>query len=311
MISPSAYYACRDAGVPVVQTLHNFRMFCANGLLLRNGRICEDCIGEKVPWRGVAYGCYRDSRLYSVPVVAAEVIHRAMRTWTESVDAFIALTEFGKQKFIQCGLPEGRIFVKPNFLGDPPSPSYGAGEYAIFLGRLSAEKGLDLLLEALTIHHRTASSPVKIKVVGDGPLRPQLEMRARDHSLYNIDFLGRRNFSDCLDLLSGASFMVMPSVCYENFPMVIREAYACGKPVIAPRLGAMAEIVHDRSTGLLFNAGESADLEAKLQWMTENESARREMGRRARTEFENNYTADHNFDLLLDIYRKVVVSKRT
>jgi glycosyltransferase involved in cell wall biosynthesis len=152
---------------------------------------------------------------------------------------------------------------------------------------------------------------VKIKVVGDGPLRQQLEMRARDLSLYNIDFLGRRDFIDCLDLLSGASFVVVPSVCYENFPMVIREAYACGKPVIAPRLGAMAEIVHDRSTGLLFNAGESADLAAKLQWMTENESARREMGRRARTEFENNYTADHNFDLLLDIYRKVVVSKRT
>jgi len=305
LISPSAYYACVDAGVPVVQTLHNFRMFCANGLLLRNGRVCEDCIG-KLPWRGAANGCFRSSRLYSVPVVVSEMFHRARKTWTEAVDAYISLTEFGRQKFIQCGLPGGRIFVKPNFLGEPTSPKYATGDYAIYLGRLSQEKGLDVLLDAAAHYRDTSSMSCNIKIVGDGSLREYLEKKVRAKHLNNIEFLGRKDFGQCMGLLSAASFLIMPSVCYENFPMAIREAFACGKPVITSRLGAMAEIVEDNKTGLLFNPGDSADLAEKMRWMMENEDACIEMGRNARTEFENKYTADQNFDILMNIYRMTI-----
>ena len=310
LISPSAYYACKAAGIAVVQTLHNFRMFCANGLLLRDGRVCEECVG-KFPWRGIYHGCYRDSRLYSAPVVAADIFHRAKKTWAETIDAFVTLTDFGREKFIQCGLPAEKIFVKPNFLLNPPMPRYDAGDYAIYVGRLSAEKGLDTLLDALMLLNHTASSPLQVKIVGDGPLRKHLEQRVRDSSLPGIEFLGRRDYGQGLALLSRASYLIMPSVCYENFPMAICEAYACGKPVVASRLGAVAEIVHDKSTGLLFDARDSTDLSAKLRWMKENEDACSEMGRCGRAEFEKSYGADRNFDMLMDIYRKAASSKGT
>jgi glycosyltransferase involved in cell wall biosynthesis len=305
LISPSAYAACREAGVPVVQTLHNFRMFCANGLLMRDGRVCEDCIG-RTPWRGIAYGCYRGSRLYSVPVVASEIIHRARRTWAEAVDAYVALTEFGKRKFVECGLPAEKLFVKPNFLADPPAPNYTTADYAIYMGRLSEEKGLDVLVDALASDNGASSLPLKVKIVGEGPMRAHLEGKTKDKSLSNIEFLGRKDFSECLDLLSHARFMIMPSVCYENFPMAIREAFACGKPVVASRLGAMAEIVEENRTGLLFAAGDSADLAAKMQRLTGDSDACIKMGKNARSEFESKYTADRNFEMLMDIYRHAI-----
>ncbi|MEW6587445.1 MAG: glycosyltransferase, partial [Nitrospirota bacterium] len=145
LISPSAYYACKEAGVPVVQTLHNFRFVCINGLLLRNGKVCEECVGRS-PWKGVKYGCYRDSQIYSFPIALADAIHGSFGTWERKIDAFIALTEFGKKKYVECGLPERKMFVKPNFLPDPPSPNYAHNGYAIFLGRISAEKGLSVLI---------------------------------------------------------------------------------------------------------------------------------------------------------------------
>ena len=309
-ISPSAYYACKDSGVPVVQTLHNFRMFCANGLLLRDDRVCGDCIG-KFPWRGAAHACFRNSRLYSLPVVASEIIHGMRKTWTNAIDSYIALTEFGKNKFIQCGLPSGRIFVKPNFLADPPSPDYRMGAYALYLGRLSEEKGLDVLMNAVILYNRMTSAPLKIMIIGDGPLKGRLENMAKTGNLFNVEFQGRRDFNQCLDLLAGSCFMIMPSICYENFPMAVREAFACGKPVIASRLGALAEIVQEQSTGLLFKAGDSADLAEKMRWMMENEDACIKMGKNARTEFENKYTAERNFDSLMDIYRKTISTRKT
>jgi len=309
LISPSAYYSCKDAGIPVVQTLHNFRMFCANGLLLRNGRVCEECIG-KLPWRGIAYGCFRNSRLYSAPVVAAEIMHKIKKTWTETVDAYISLTDFGMRKFIECGLPGDRIYVKPNFLVNPPSPKHAKGKYAIYLGRLSGEKGLDVLIDALAILKTSNPQALEffsLKVLGDGPLRAELEKYAEDKKLgEKIDFTGRKSHDECMELLSEASFLIMSSVCYENFPMAIREAFACGKPVIASRLGAMAEIVEDNKTGLLFNPGDSADLAEKIRWMTENEDACIGMGMNARASFESKYTADRNFAMLMDIYEKVL-----
>ncbi len=304
LISPSAYLACRTAGLPIVQTLHNFRMFCANGLLLRNGKVCEECVG-KLPWRGVVYGCFRNSRLYSVPVVASEVMQKLKRIWTGTVDAYISMTKFGRQKFIQCGLPDDRVYVKPNFLADPPAPNYAAGEYALYLGRLSEEKGVEVLLDAAK-HSNGPSAEVKIKIVGDGPLMERLRRRCLDEGMSHVEILGRKSHSECMDLLMHARFLVLPSICYENFPLAIREAYACGKPVIASRLGAMAEIVQDKHTGLLFNPGDGDDLAEKMRWMTENEEACIEMGKNARGEFESKYATERNFAILMEIYHKVL-----
>lgn len=296
-ISPSAYYACKDAGVPVVQTLHNFRMFCANGLLLREGTVCEACLG-KVPWRSACYGCYRNSRLYSFPVALTEWIHSVNKTWQNAVDVYIALTEFGKSKAIQAGLPPEKVFVKPNFLMDPPKPTY-SGAYAVFLGRLSSEKGSDTLLKAFQL----LNDIVPLKIVGDGLLLGELN----HHSIPGVEFMGRKSLEDCIEILRGALFLIMPSIWYEGFPMVIREAFACGKPVIASNLGAMASIVEHKKTGLLFEPGNAKDLASKIRWMIDNPDACTEMGKNARAEFEAKYTAERNFELLIDIYKKAII----
>ncbi len=311
LISPSAYYACKDAGVPVVQTLHNFRMFCASGLLLRNGRVCEECIG-KIPWRGAAYGCFRSSRLYSTPVVFSGMIHQMKGTWADQIDAYIALTDFGRQKFVECGLPAEKIYVKPNFLPELPNLPTSSQDYAVFIGRLSEEKGIDVLFDAIQIltsshpHTFSSSNPLNFKIVGDGPLLEKAKGRGREAKGIEIEFVGRKNHDECMELLRGARFLVLPSVCYENFPMTIVEAFACGKPVIASRLGAMAAIVEHEKTGLLFNAGDSKDLADKIQWMIDNPDACSEMGENARAEFDAKYTAARNHEILMDIYEKIL-----
>jgi len=305
LISPSAYYACKDAGVPVVQTLHNFRMFCANGLLMRNGKICEDCVGM-LPWRAAIHGCFRDSKLYSLAVALAEGFHKFKKTWNNKIDAYIALTEFGRNKFIECGLPESKIFVKPNFLSHPPDPFFDYDNYTVFLGRLSEEKGVTTLFDAVKLLNTSKLDPVTVKVIGDGPLRKQLENRVIADELQNVEIVGRKSFSECMEILMRSRFLVMPALCYENFPMTIREAFAYGKPVIASRLGAMASIVEDGKTGLLFEPGNAEDLATKMEWMCENEDACVEMGKNAREQFETKYTAEKNYEILMNIYRKAI-----
>lgn len=297
LISPSGYDACREAGVPVVQTLHNYRMFCANGLLLRDGRPCEDCVG-RWPWRGVAHGCFR-SRLHSVPLVASQIVHRLASTWTTRVDAFIALSAFSRDLFIRCGLPPKRVHVKPNFFaGEIPAQEADEG-YALYLGRLSEEKGPDLLLDA------ARSARVPIKVIGDGPLRERLERDARSLHLDRVEFLGRKDHAESMRWLARSSFLVLPSRCYENFPMALVEAFACGKPVVAPDLGAPAELVEDGVTGLHFKAGDASDLAAKLGRLSADRAMREAMGARARSAFERRYGGEANLDALLSIYRAV------
>lgn len=310
LISPSAYYACKDSGIPVVQTLHNFRMFCANGLFMREGRVCEECLG-RLPWRSIAYGCYRDSRLYSIPVAMAETFHKLRTTWTDKVDAYIALTEFGKQKFVECGLPGEKVFVKPNFPANPPAPGNAEGKYAVFLGRLSKEKGVDILIEAFKILHTDSSEAFSLKIIGDGPLRMQVKEKIDVEKIRKVELTGQKGFEECMGILGHAGFLVMPALCYENFPMSIAEAFACGKPVIASNLGAMASIIKDRETGLLFEPGNAEELSSKMKWMIENKDACTEMGRKARAEFESQYTSDKNFEMLMAIYQKVIAKRRS
>jgi len=299
-ISPSAYAACRDAGVPVVQTLHNFRMCCANALLLRDGLPCEECVGS-TPWRSVRYGCFRGSRLATLPVAFSEWLHASRGTWSSGVDRSIALTDFALERFVAAGLPRERISVKPNFLADPPSPAGGARAGALFVGRLTSEKGIPVLLDAAArVNHRD----FVLEIVGDGSLRNAVGLAAQ-RSGGRIHVAGAKCRDSCLEAMRHAQFVVVPSICYENFPLAIVEAFACGTPVLASRLGAMAEIVEDGLTGRLFAAGDAADLARAMTWLTDHPAACAEMGRAARAVFEARYTADMNFDVLMSIYRQV------
>src|SRR6266404_3607329 len=166
LISPSVYYACADAGVPVVQTLHNYRLLCPAATFFREGGVCESCLGRGVPWPSVVYGCYRDSRMTTAIVSGMLLVHRELQTWEKKVNVYIALSEFARNKFIEGGLPSDRVVVKHNFVDPSPEPKKGEGRYAFFVGRLSEEKGVRVLLSAWT----KLPPSVLLKIAGDGPL---------------------------------------------------------------------------------------------------------------------------------------------
>ena len=250
LLSPSIYDACADVGIPVVQILHNYRLLCPAAQFIRKGRVCEECLARG-PFRGVRYGCYRNSRLQTLPGALMVAIHKKRRTWYERVNRLIALTEFAREMFIRAGFPPHKLVVKPNFITTPVTPRKKLGDYAVFVGRLSAEKGVETLFRAWR-----ELKGMPLKVIGNGPLLD----RARRISPESVEVLGRKTHEEALSLMSNALFLVLPSEWYEGFPMVIAEAMACGVPVLASRLGAMAEIIDDSRTGLLFEPGNAREL---------------------------------------------------
>ena len=299
LLTPSIYEACRDAGVAVVQTLHNYRTICAGALLLRDGRPCEDCIGAS-PYRGALHGCYRGSRLGSLAVARMIARHREQGTWRTKVDRFIALTEFAKAKFVEAGFPADKIAVKPNFAADTGArTSEGDRHGALFVGRLSPEKGIGTLLAAWR------GLDVPLRIAGDGPL---LNM-VRDANSPNVAPLGGLPPEAVSREMARAAFLVMPSQWYEGFPMTLAEAFCQGLPVIASRLGAMAEIVEDGVTGLHFAPGDARDLAAKVRWAADHPEEMLEMGANARHAYEEKFSPDINYEILFSIYQAAIREK--
>jgi glycosyltransferase involved in cell wall biosynthesis len=302
LISPSAYYACADAGVPVVQTLHNYRLLCPGANLLRDGRVCEECLGKRLAWPGVLHGCYRESRPATAAVAAMLSAHRAMGTWCEKIDRYIALTEFARGKFIEGGLTAGRISVKANFVECDPGQKQGSGSYALYVGRLSEEKGLRVLLDAW----KYLGPQIPLKIAGDGPLRKELAVAILRQRLGAVEWLGHLPQRDIHSLMQGAHSLIVPSICFENFPLAIAEAYACGLPVIAAKHGAMEEILTDRATGLLFLPANPHSLAEKVEWAWTHPQEMAAMGGTAREEFESKYTAGAALQQLENLYKSVL-----
>jgi glycosyltransferase involved in cell wall biosynthesis len=300
LVSPAAYVAVQRAGIPVVQTLHNFRLLCLNGLFLRNGRACEDCLGRATAWPGVRHACYRQSRPASAVVAAMLAVHRGRRTWQTAVDTYIALSEFARRKFVAGGLPSDRIVVKPNFLlRDPGSGSHG-GKFALYVGRLSPEKGIGALVRLWAL----LDPGIPLRVIGSGPLQ---SLAAGSPS--TVEWLGWLPHDRVLAAMRDASFLVFPSKWYEGFPMVLLEAMATGLPVIASRYGSLPEIVEDGESGLLIAPGDTERWTDILRWAISHPQALAAMGRRARQLFERKYTQEKGSRMLLDVYRQTI--KRT
>ncbi len=300
LISPAVYYAARGEGVPVVQSLRNYRLVCPNAELFRAGRPCEDCIGRRVPWPGIVHACYRGSRSATTAVATMIAVHKQLQTWQRMVDLYIAVTRFARDKLIEGGLPADRIVVKPNFVEGAPAPGTGAGGYALFVGRLSAEKGLATVLEAW----QRLGDAIPLKIVGEGPLAASVEAVAARK--LEVEYLGRRPLAEVYALMGGARFLVLPSEWYEPFGRVAIEAFACGTPVIASDMGGMAELIDDRRTGRLFRPGDAGDLAGVVEWALAHPQELARMRGRARAEFEANYTAERNYQLLTAIYRQAL-----
>jgi glycosyltransferase involved in cell wall biosynthesis len=297
LISPAAYYACKDAGIPVIQSLHNPRLICPVATLHRSGHACLDCLNKPFAWPGVLRGCYRDSQIQTGIVAGMLAVHRHLKTWNEMVDTYIVFTNFYRQLFVQAGLPPAKIKIKPHFITPDPGSTSAAQEYALFVGRLAPEKGVPTLLKAW---RQLSSIPLKIR--GEGPLETEVR---RLQLAPNVVLIPRLSRKDLTTLFHGARFLVWPSDgYYETFGLAAAQAFACGIPVIASRIGVMKEMVRDGVTGLLFNPGDPDDLAAKVLWAWENRKQMAELGAAARIEYERKYQADNNYETLLEIYSR-------
>lgn len=305
LVSPAAYYTCRRANVPVVQTLANYRLLCPSATLFREGRECEDCLGRRFAWPGIMHGCYHQSRTMTATVATMQTTHRLLGTWDTAVDVYIALSENSRDIFVRGGLPADSIVVKPNFLTPDPGTGEHRGDFALFVGRLSPEKGIMTLLRAWEL----LPAGMTLKIVGDGPLAADVAATATHNPA--IEWLGSRPADEAVALMGDASLLIFASEWNETFGRTMIEAYARGTPVLASNLGAAADIVHSGDTGLHFEAGNAEDLAAKVSWMFEHQSELAAMGRQARSVYEQKYTAEQNYEQLLEIYRLALTRKGT
>lgn len=299
LISPSIYYAAKARGVLVVQTLRNYRLLCPNALFFRDGQVCEACLGKAIPVPAIVHGCYRGSHSASLSVATMLMIHRAMQTWTQQVDGYIALTEFARQKMIAGGLPAERIWVKPNFVHPDPGAGQGRGGYALYVGRLSEEKGLDTLLQAW----QRLQGKLPLKIIGEGPLSDRVQ--AVVAQLPQVEWLGRMPMAQVHQLMGEAMVLIFPSKWYETFGRVAIEAFAKGTPVIASKIGAIAELVEHGYTGLCFHPGDPDDLATQVEWLLANPDVLPQMRQAARSEYLMKYTATQNYSKLINIYEQI------
>jgi glycosyltransferase involved in cell wall biosynthesis len=295
-MSPSVLWALRGIGVPVVVTLHNFRLLCANAQLFRDGAPCEDCIGSH-PWHGVRHRCYRASAPQSAAPAATIALHRRLGTWEHCVDLFLVLNEFARDRFVRGGLPAGRIRIKRNFVPDPGPRSVPASSSrtVLYAGRLSPEKGVDVLVEGW--RRIAAGTSLELVIVGDGPSRAALERRADP----SIRFEGRLPPSAVRERMHAARALVIPSIWYEGQPIVALEALAAGLPVLASRTGGMPDLLDPLGREWLVAPGAAEAWSDALLELQEPE--RIEVGsRHARACYEDAFTEAAAAGALEDAY---------
>lgn len=304
VISPSIYSACSERRIPVVQTLHNYRLLCPSANLFRDAHVCHQCVDGSL-LQSVRHACYRDSRAATASVALMLATHRVLDTWRKSISRFIVLTEFSRKLFVDAGFPADKLVVKPNFADRDPGERQNAGDFALFVGRLTQDKGLRILLNAW----KALPVQIPLRILGEGAERASLEAEVRACGLSGITFLGRVSREEVILSMKAARVLIVPSIWYEGFPMSIVESFACGTPVICSRLGGMAEIVRDRHTGLHFEPGDTMDLASKVRWAWDHRAELHDMGRAARRAYEAHYTADKNLTMLMYIYQQTLASK--
>lgn len=300
LVSPSVFWAADHAGVPVVQTLHNFRLMCPQATFLRDGRVCEDCLGKAFPWPAIQHRCYRDSALQTAAVAGTVSLHRALGTWRRKVSRYIALNDFCRDKFVAGGLPSERIDIKPNFVDRMQEPVWQGRRGGLYVGRLSVEKGVATLLEAMRLHPGHG-----IEVIGGGPLQDEVQAVA------GAAWLGPQPLDVVMARLSQAAFLVLPSACYEGFPRTLVEAFACGVPVIASRHGSLAELVEHGRTGLLVEPSQPQALAEAVRWAQAHPEAVLQMGRQARETYLARYTPERNLQQLEGSYLRAISQHRS
>lgn len=300
LLSPSVFPAAK--GTARVLTLHNYRLFCAAAIPMRDGRVCTDCLDRRSVLPGLRHGCYRGSRVATVPLAASIALHRFRGTWETDVEAFIALSEFQRQRLVDAGLPAERVHVKPNFYpGQPVTvPWHEREDRVVFVGRLSAEKGMRTLLGAWALWGRDAPD---LRIVGDGDLRLPLEEAARG---LPVEFLGHLRPEEAELEISRARLLAVPSECFEGFPMVLREAFALGTPAAVSNIGPLPDFVREPESGCVFEPGHPDSLLNAVRSAWETPGLLERWSRGARAAFEQKYTEDANYAMLIKIYEQAI-----
>lgn len=301
--SPSVLYLAGKMKIPVVMTVHNYRLICANALLLRNNHVCELCTQKVLPLSGIKYKCYRDSGVESALVTAITGLHKIMGTWTKKIDRLIVLSEFMKEKLMHSSLhfPANRTVVIPNFIDDVQGEPLPRDNYFLFVGRLSKEKGIQTLLDCFS---KTAHQ--QLIIAGEGPEKERVLAAARENP--GISYAGQQPKEKVLHLMKKSKALIFPSIWYEGLPMTIIEAFATGTPVIASELGSMAEMIRDGYNGFHFVPGNAGDLENKLDHFSNGQPGS-SLYTNARQTYLDYYQPDVHYDAILGIYEKAIADR--
>ena len=308
LISPSIYFAAESESIPLVQMLHNYRPFCLNGVLYRDGHICEDCVG-RFPLSGVLHRCYRGSFSASTAIMALYVVHyKMLRTYENHVSISITSTQFAKNLFVRMGLNGEKIIVKPNLVNiartiGNESQTNLTNKKAVFVGRLDDRKGIWTLLSAI----EKVNTPLVL--IGDGDLRPKVERWLSERPSLNIEITGWLDSDKLSERFETASMLILPSEFYESFGNVIVEAFSYGVPVITTNFGAQSELVEDEKNGLLFPLGDCNALTEKIRMLNDNPELCRMLGKNARVEYEQKYTPERNYEMLMKIYSQALETR--
>lgn len=306
--SPAIFDVAYRLNVPVVMTLHNYRLICPSATLSSNSEIYENAIGKLIPVDAILKGVYRDSSILTAFVSAMTAWHHLRGTWQKKVDRYIVLSSFGLEKFAMSGrLPMDKVVLKPNFVKDPLQDGEVRGrreKYYLFVGRLVREKGLEVLLNATQFYH------FKVVIIGDGPMKAVVEDYARRNQ--HIEYLGFQPYEVIIEHMKKCRAVIFPSIWYECFPITILEAYSTGTPVIASRRGSMKEIILDRVTGLHFEADNHYDLAAKVAMMESaaNHHWVNAMYESTRRLYLEHYTPQRTHEQLMEVYDSAIAEKQ-
>jgi len=302
LISPSIFHALAGTDVARVLTLHNYRLFCPAAIPMRAGKVCTDCLDRRSVLPALQHGCYRNSRLATVPVALNVALHLVAGTWARQVDAFISLSDFQRQRMVDAGLPASRVHVKPNFYPGQPTvvPWAQRQPYVVFAGRLTTEKGVATLVRAWQFWGPDAP---ELRVLGDGELRSTLERMATG---LPVRFLGQVSASTAQQQIAEASLLVLPSEWFEGFPMVVREAFAFGTPAAVSDLGPLPSIVRHGESGVVFEAANVKSLLNTVRNAWQSPGVLEQLGQGARKAFEAYYNEDANYEALMRIYQSAI-----
>jgi len=305
LLSPSVYYAANGHGIPVVQSLRNFRLICPEGMLYRDGRACTECVGKRFASPGVRHSCYRQSRAGTAVVASISTAHRIAGTWRDRVSLYVTPSEFAAAMYAQGGWNPDSILTIPNSVHPDPGAGSGTGGYALLVSRLVPQKGIETLLDAW----RYADVSYPLKIAGDGPLRSAVERAASLNP--SISYLGPVPLQEAYDLMGHATFVVVPTTGVETFGRVAAEALAKGTPALVSDLGGLTEIVDDGVTGWLVKPGDHQHLADRVVWMIEHRDGVAKMRRRARTAFVERFSSDRVVQQWVTAYRDVIDKGRS